>query len=116
MKNELILFSTEQGNLLIRLLLAHIISDFVLQTNSMVQNKKWVSLEMLYHIVIVFLLTLLLSGLWKVSLFIAVLHWITDGFKIQLKSKYKNEPLNIIQLRNKQLFIADQLVHFIIIV
>lgn len=115
MNNELVLFSTEQGNLLIRLLLAHIISDFVLQTDSMVQNKKWFSLEMLYHIVIVFLLTFLLSSLWKISLFIAVSHWITDGFKIQLKSKYENEPLNIKQLRDKQLFIADQLVHFIII-
>jgi hypothetical protein len=82
----------------------------------MVQNKKWFSLEMLYHIATVFLLTFLLSGcLWKISLFIAVLHWITDGSKIQLKSKYENEPLNIKQLRNKQLFIADQLVHLIII-
>ena len=47
MKNELILFSVAQGNLLIRLLLAHIISDFILQTDKMVKSKKWLSLYML---------------------------------------------------------------------
>ncbi len=105
MNNELNLFSTEQGNLLIRLLLAHIISDFILQTDKMVQNKKWFSREMGYHIGILFIVTFLLSGLWKISLIITILHWITDGLKIQLKSNNND----------KQLFIADQALHLIVI-
>lgn len=107
MKNELILFSAEQGNLLIRLLIAHIISDFVLQTNRMVQDKKWFSWTMLSHISIIFVMTFLLSGLWQISLAIAIIHWITDGLKVQFTIKYPQ--------KESLLFITDQLVHAITI-
>lgn len=108
MKNDLILFSAEQGNLLIRLLIAHFISDFALQTRRMVDDKKWFSWAMLSHVSIVFGMTFLLSGTWKISLAIALLHWATDGLKIELKEKYpKKESL---------LFITDQLVHVLAII
>ena len=87
MKNEWTLFSAEQGNLLIRLILAHIISDFVLQTSKIVQNKKWFSGYMALHILIVLASTFLLSGLWKVSIGIALLHWLADAVKVTLQSK-----------------------------
>jgi hypothetical protein len=108
MKNEIVLFSLEQGNLLIRLLLAHIISDFVLQTTKMVANKKWFSKYMLIHIFIIFGCTLVLSGLWKTALVIAVSHWLIDSMKmeIQKQNKYKQRTL----------FFVDQLLHFLIIV
>ena len=107
MKNELILFSAEQGNLLIRLLLAHIISDFVLQTDKMVESKKWFSGYMLLHIMIVFVSTFLLSGLLQVSLIIAVLHWIIDSVKVEMKNRTHLKP--------NMLFATDQIFHFIII-
>ncbi len=107
MNSELILFSTEQGNLLIRLLLAHIISDFVLQSQKMVQNKKWFSKYMLLHIGVVFASTLLLSGLWYVSAGIALLHWLIDSIKVQLQSRTAIKP-NI-------LFVIEQLFHLLII-
>lgn len=108
MKNELILFSVAQGNLLIRLLLAHIISDFILQTDKMVKSKKWLSLYMLVHIIIVFASTFALSGLWKISIFIAVLHWFTDSVKVEIQSRSNLKP-NLV-------FTADQLFHFLIII
>ncbi len=107
MKTDLIMFSAEQGNLLIRLLLAHIIGDFILQTDKMVKSKKWFSSYMLLHIAIVFACTFVLSGLWKISIAIAVLHWLTDSVKAEIQSRSN--------LKQNLLFAADQLFHFLII-
>lgn len=101
------LFDSGQANFLIRLLLAHIISDFVLQTNKMVKTKKWFSGYMFVHIAIVFVMTLLLSGQLICSLLIAISHWLIDSTKCGLQEKYPR--------RQKELFIADQLMHVIII-
>jgi hypothetical protein len=105
MKNELMLFSAEQGNLLIRLLIAHIISDFVLQSNKMVDNKKWFSKYMLLHIAIVFTSTLILSGLWQISVVIAIFHWLIDAIKVEMKTRSNMKP--------NWLFAADQLLHLL---
>ena len=107
MKSELILFSAEQGNLLIRLLLAHIIGDFVLQTDKMVQNKKWFSKYMLLHITIVFIITFVLSGLWKIAIAISALHWLIDSLKIELQKRNYFKP--------NLMFVSDQLLHFFVI-
>jgi hypothetical protein len=107
MKNELLLFSAEQGNLLIRLLLAHIISDFVLQSDKMVHSKKWFSKYMLLHIAIVFASTFILSGLWQISIAIALLHWLIDSVKVEIQSRTIIKP--------NLLFATDQLIHFLII-
>lgn len=107
MKNELILFSAIQGNLLIRLLLAHIISDFILQSDKMVQAKKWFSKYMMLHIFIVLTSTFLLTGLWEISIIIAVLHWLVDSLKVELETRNKIKPTLI--------FVLDQLLHFLII-
>jgi hypothetical protein len=40
MENEMTLFTAQQVNFLVRLLLAHIMSDFVLQTTKMVKIKN----------------------------------------------------------------------------
>jgi hypothetical protein len=107
MENELTLFTAQQGNFLIRLLLAHIISDFVLQTTKMVQNKKWLSGSMLLHITVVFTSTLVLSGEFIPSLVIAITHWSIDTLKVALQAKYTNKQI--------ELFIVDQVLHFLII-
>lgn len=100
-------FTTEQGNLLIRLLLAHIAADFIFQTKKMVENKSWVSSYMLLHVLAVFLLTLLFSGLWHIALLVMVLHWFTDAGKVALQKKYPG--------RDYLFFITDQLVHLLTI-
>jgi uncharacterized membrane protein len=107
MENELILFSAEQGNLLIRLLLAQIISNFVLQINEIAQNKKWISGLTLQYIAIVFTITFLLSGLCKISLAIAFLYWIINTITVNIQSKINQNPNTI--------SIAKQLLYFIVI-
>ena len=102
-------FTTQDGNLLIRLLLAHLAADFLFQTDQMVNGKKWFSKPMLLHILLVFGLTALLSGgLWLASIVIAVIHWLTDGLKITLQKKHPR--------KEAILFIADQLLHVAAIV
>lgn len=104
---ETSLFTAEQGNLLIRLLIAHLLADFVFQTKKMVENKQWFSKYMLLHIVIVYITTAVFSGWWLLSGLIAIVHYITDGIKITFKNKGK--------IKDSYLFIADQKIHFLVL-
>ena len=47
------IFTYDQGNFLIRMVLSHIVVDFVVQTRRMVDNKSWFSRHMLFHILLV---------------------------------------------------------------
>lgn len=105
--DKIYLFTQEQGNLLIRLLLAHILADFVLQTTRMAENKRWFNKAMLYHLVIVSACTFLLSFSLKITLIIALAHWLTDALKKQAEKKYQGKYL---------LFAFDQLLHILVIV
>lgn len=96
------------GNLLIRLIIAHLLADFVLQSRSMVDQKKWFSLAMLGHIGIVLALTEILSMNVALALSIAVLHWIIDGCKISIGQKHK--------ISDTKLFASDQLLHLLSII
>lgn len=106
--DKLVLFNYEQGNLLIRLLIAHIAADFVLQTGKMVSGKRWWSAGMLQHTGIVYLCTAILSGWWVSAGIITVLHYITDGLKQECGRRGHWRPLS--------LFITDQLIHVAVIV
>ena len=92
----------------IKLLIAHFVADFVLQTKSMVKNKGWFSRAMFSHIGVVYLTAALFSFLWWQSLFIAFIHYIIDGFKIELTKRYKQKDII--------LFIGDQLLHLLTLV
>lgn len=105
--NSLILFTETQGLLLIQLLLAHFISDFVLQTGKMVAAKRWFSKAMLLHVAIVYLTSALLSGLWWWSLLIALLHWLIDSIKMELVKRNHS---------GITLFVGDQLLHVAVII
>jgi hypothetical protein len=107
MNNAFELFSWDQGNVLIKLLIAHLLSDFVFQTKKMEVNEKWNSKSMFLHIFIVYILTALLTGWWLLSAGIAVIHYIIDGIKIEVQKK------NL--LNNLKLFIAYQTSHHIIL-
>lgn len=106
--NSTILFTEAQGLLLVKLLLAQFISDFVLQTNRMVENKRWFSKSMLLHIVIVYVTTALLSGWWEWSLLIAASHWLIDSIKIELTKRQAYSGM--------VLFTGDQLLHVAVII
>jgi uncharacterized membrane protein len=102
------LFTIEQGNLLIRLLLAHIIADFVLQNRNMVQNKNWFSVPMGLHIVIVFASSYLFSCSIKIAALIALSHWFFDGIKVMLTKEKKWSEYT--------LFWIDQTLHILVII
>jgi hypothetical protein len=108
MDKSMVFFTAEQGNLLIRLVIAHLLADFALQTNRMVEDKKWFSVGMSVHIDVVALVTFVLSQNWQLTLFITITHWVIDGFKTILQTKYKEH--------GKQLFFADQFLHLIVII
>jgi Protein of unknown function (DUF3307) len=102
------LFTTQQGSLIIKLLISHFIADFILQSAAMVRNKKWISTHMFFHIAVVFLCTFMLSRLIYVSITISFFHWFIDGMKMEVKSKYK--------IKESTLFITDQLLHILTII
>jgi hypothetical protein len=103
-------FTKEQGILLMLLLMAHIAADFIFQTKDMVKLKAPFKIWMLWHILIVFATTFILTQNWKITLLVGVTHWIIDSFKIALQ---KSGPLKD---KKNLLFIGDQLLHFLVII
>lgn len=100
--------------MLIRLLLAHIIADFPLQTNSIYNWKEKSKLGILLHVSIHFLtsyfilykfLNLKLLG---VITLITIIHFSQDWIKLYLQNKF--EIFNRISA-----FILDQILHFCVI-
>lgn len=97
--------------LLLKLILAHLIGDFLLQPKSWVEEKqkhKVLSKVLYFHVLIHTGLILLLTwdlSLWPLAAFIVLGHLIIDIAKIYLQKEH-----------NKTLwFIVDQLLHLILI-
>lgn len=94
-----------------KLLLAHLIGDFLLQTDWMVQNrdKFWVlSLHSSTHMVLMFLLIGdSRSGVWPLIVLLSVIHLGQDALKILL--------VRINPERSGAAFIFDQVLHLFII-
>lgn len=99
--------------LLVKLILAHLLGDFVLQFNSWVkgkQQKKLKSPFLYIHAGVHFLLILLVTwnlDLWKLALFVSVSHFIIDTLKL-----YVSEKTTKIQWP----FFVDQFLHVVILV
>jgi len=95
-------------SLMLRLIIAHLLADFLLQRKSWVEErwiKNWKAKTLYYHVLIVGILTYLFSGYyqnWWIPLGVVLTHFVTD----LLKSYTANEL---------KYFLLDQLVHFIII-
>jgi hypothetical protein len=96
---------------IIQLILAHLIGDFFLQSDSWVKNKeqkKWASPVLYAHVMIHFLLIVLLFGslsVWLPALLIAVSHLLIDGMKVSLQKK-----------ENRSLWFGiDQVLHLVVI-
>ncbi|MFV0379103.1 MAG: DUF3307 domain-containing protein [Mangrovibacterium sp.] len=98
--------------LFLRLLLAHLIADFLLQPSSWVNDKiqkKIKSKKLFFHVLVVTGLSTLFTldfFSWKIPVFIFILHYATDLAKIYLKPRKMN---------NLSWFLIDQAVHIIII-
>jgi hypothetical protein len=111
------------GMLLLSLIVAHLIADFYLQTDFMVQDKlKYIKKHILHHL---FVNAAVLSGGWLILndtanpltvivwpvLFIAVTHFVIDLLKIKLVDKYTDSE----NLNKLWFFVLDQLLHLFMI-
>lgn len=102
--------------LLLKLLLAHLIGDFYLQSDGWIEDKekkKWKSSKLFLHVlihavlVLIVLLTESIVQLWWILPVIIISHWLIDASKLQFQGK--NAKTKIIW------FIADQIAHIAII-
>ena len=97
----------------LKLILAHILGDFVLQTKYMVQKRKENVSFLLLHILIhgLLLCIVLLPNTiiyWDLILFILFSHLAIDSLKIWIESKYTNRQLLF--------FSIDQVLHILVII
>jgi hypothetical protein len=96
-------------NLLLRLVVAHLLTDFVLQPTAWVSQKKQKkhrSAKLYLHVLVAGITAYLFSGLWNnwwLPLVIMVTHFFIDLWKL-------NRPENV------RYFIIDQLLHVLVIV
>lgn len=107
-------FTYAEDILLVKLLIAHCLSDFFLQPNSWVADKKnkvWASGYLYIHV----LMTGIVTGLflWNILLGGAVLiitlsHLLIDGLKMQAERHFKKADF--------YLFVIDQLLHITVII
>jgi Protein of unknown function (DUF3307) len=93
---------------LTKIILAHLITDFLLQPTSWIEerSKKHFASPMLYvHGLVTAIVAFAITGFvfWKVALFIFVTHILIDGWK-----SYQTESFSY--------FIKDQLLHLLVIV
>lgn len=92
---------------LLRLIIAHLLADFVFQTNGMVKGKKERgprSSQFRWHLVIVAVLTYLFLADWSnwwAPITLALVHGVIDWIKINVKKD------------NLWVYLGDQLAHFI---
>ena len=98
--------------ILIKLILAHIIGDFFLQSGKWIESKeskKWASPYLFFHVFIHFILILLILwdlSFWPVALIIMITHYIIDGCKLS----FQNKDTRAIW------FAADQVAHFAVLI
>lgn len=98
--------------LTIKLLLAHLIGDFLLQPDSWVKDKeekKQRSVYLYLHVAIHFILAWAVSGeldFWPMALLLAVVHGLIDFTKL----RYQTES------SKRRWFVTDQLLHLLSII
>jgi len=98
--------------LLLKLLIAHLIGDFILQSDKWVkekETKKLASGKLYFHVLIHGLLSLILMwdlSLWYIAVIISISHLIIDAGKILFQNE-KNKRL---------LFFIDQFLHLLVII
>jgi len=96
---------------LTKLILAHLIGDFFLQSTYGIhqkRSKKWRSPYLYWHSLTHFILILLLFwdlSVWPAALFIAFTHWVIDGVKLSFSDRNSNP----------RWFFADQIAHLLVI-
>ncbi len=95
-----------------KLLLAHLIGDFVLQPTKWVIHKEANKIRSPYlylHTLVHFLLIMVLFwdlNIWKIALIVALSHYVIDLAKLYVGPKFRNQSIP---------FFLDQLLHLLVI-
>lgn len=106
-------FSYEESSILLRLLIAHCITDFLLQPNKWIAGKKasiWKSKYLWYHGLLTGMLAWVLVpqvSIWWVILIITSTHIVTDAWKLSIEKQYGSRL---------SFFLIDQMIHVLVIV
>src|SRR5215217_1998036 len=92
---------------LLKVLLSHLLTDFVLQPRSWINDRKnrhFASLKLYLHGIVTAISALLFTGIeyWPVALIILVTHILIDGWK-----SYQREAIIY--------FVLDQVLHLLVI-
>ncbi len=96
-------------SLLVRLLIAHMLTDFVFQSDSWVEQRRkdgWRSKHLYLHGIVAGVLAYLFSGFWSLMWLpaaVAATHIVIDG----IKARYENDLKSLL---------ADQLGHFVVLI
>ncbi|GGK68771.1 DUF3307 domain-containing protein [Rufibacter glacialis] len=98
-------FTQPEILLLLKLVLAHCLTDFALQPSKWVEDRarrKYKSKYLYYHIGLTGAVTLLLTQSWDLTLWITATHLLIDLWKAYQK-------------RNTFYFLLDQVLHFVVL-
>jgi hypothetical protein len=118
------LFTYEESVILLKLLIAHLLTDFFWQPDKWVKDKcvrVWRSKYLWYHGLLTGAVVWLLLfdwRLWWAVLLIAVTHTVIDGLKLQQSLAYSRKEDHPTESKAKyhlKLFVADQLLHILIL-
>jgi hypothetical protein len=97
-------------DLLLRLLIAHILAEFLFQNSKIINHrrkKEWKSIWLLLHAFVYALFIYTASSMWTQAFWLLptvfISHWLIDGFKSRLRD-------------NLIIFILDQTAHILIII
>ena len=99
-------------SIFVKLILAHLIGDFLLQPSSWVKHKethKVKSKYLYFHVLLHFAVTMLLLwdlSYWKLALLIMVSHYLIDVIKLYVTPLFKHQNIP---------FFVDQLFHLIVL-
>lgn len=96
----------------IKLVLAHLIGDFILQPTRWVLHKqsnkiksKFLYLHVLLHFAL-YMLFLWDLSLWKIALIVAIAHFVIDVLKLYSNNSFKNKSIP---------FFIDQILHILVV-
>lgn len=96
----------------IKLVLAHLIGDFILQPTRWVLHKqsnkiksKFLYLHVLLHFAL-YMLFLWDLSLWKIALIVAIAHFVIDVLKLYSNNLFKNKSIP---------FFIDQILHILVV-
>ncbi|MCF8230929.1 MAG: DUF3307 domain-containing protein [Bacteroidales bacterium] len=108
--------------MLIQLLLAHILTDFVFQSKQCVENKRYNTLKshcFWFHIILSGVLTYILLMQWTnwlVPVIIALTHFLIDYWKIRKEQQMASSKKGISHSKYTFYFFLDQLFHLLVVI